>query len=534
MTATQNVVLDIRGLTGRYGGVTAVNDLTMRVDPGETLGVIGPNGAGKSTLVGLISGAVATSSGTIHLGAADITRLSAPIRTRLGVGRTFQIPRPFGQMTVLENLLLAARHAHGGTGERMSSRRRCGEILDRTGLSQVAHTPAGALPLLRRKRLELARALALRPRLLLLDEIGAGLVEHETAQLIGLIRELRHDVEAMLIVEHVMDVITECCDRTVVLDFGKLIAAGPTCEVLSDPEVTAVYLGTSSAHRRPTSPTTEPAETRTPPPLPAAHAPPDGPRDATPLLDIRDVHVAYGGVRALRGVSVQVRAGEVVALLGANGAGKSTLARAVSALVPLSSGSMTFSGQRIDRMPPDRVAALGVAHCLEGRRIFGRLSVEENLVLAGNGSKRADIAARLATTYQVFPGLAKQRADPGTSLSGGQQQMLSIGRALMSRPSLIIFDEISLGLAPVAVDRLYEALVAIRDSGVAMLLVEQNLERGLSLADRAYVMANGEVALTGTAEAVRGDPALRALYVGESGREVNFTHHDHQRDGSIP
>ena len=260
---------------------------------------------------------------------------------------------------------------------------------------------------------------------------------------------------------------------------------------------------------------------------------PAGQPDARPLLDIQDAHAAYGGVRALRGVSIHVGGGEVVALLGANGAGKSTLVRAISALVPLSSGTIEFRGQRIDRMPAERIAGLGLAHCMEGRRIFGRLSVEENLVLAAGTVSRTEVAARLDSIYQVFPDLAKQRDHPGTSLSGGQQQMLSIGRAIMSGPSLIIFDEISLGLAPVAVDRLYEALVDIRDTAVAMLLVEQNLERGLSLADRAYVLANGEVALTGTAEVVRRDPALRALYVGDSGRDANLIQNDHRNDGSV-
>jgi ABC-type branched-subunit amino acid transport system ATPase component len=517
-------VLDVRDLTGRFGGVTAVDMVSMQVHVGQTVGVIGPNGAGKSTLVGLVSGAVPSAGGSIRLDGADITRLSAPLRTRLGVGRTFQIPRPFARLTVLENLLVAARHARATTRQRTASHRRCVEILERTGLTQVAHTPAGALPLLRRKRLELARALALRPRLLLLDEIGAGLIEHEMAELIALIRQLRNDVAAMVIVEHVMEVITSCCDHTIVLDFGKLVASGSTSQVLADPGVAASYLGTGPAH-----PQAAPAG---PEPVPVASSTSAGPPEVAPLLDIRDVHVSYGGVRALRGVSLHVGRGEVVALLGANGAGKSTLARAVSALVPLSAGTIRLDGTRIDRLPPDRIAPLGLAHCLEGRRIFGRLSVEENLILAAAGAGRAEIADRLARTYAVFPGLAQQRGQPGTALSGGQQQMLSIGRALMSAPSLIIFDELSLGLAPVAVDRLYEALAAIRGTGVAMLLVEQNLERGLTLADRAYVLANGVVALTGTADEVRRHPTLRALYVGESCLDHNAI--DHRRNGRTP
>jgi branched-chain amino acid transport system ATP-binding protein len=497
-------LLDVRGLTRRFGGVTAVDGVDLSVAPGETLGVIGPNGAGKSTLIGLVSGVLTPSAGRIHVAGTDVTRFDAPARTRLGIGRTYQIPRPFGGMTVLENLLIAGRHAPGP--ERLAAtRRRCLSILDRAGLAEVAGVTAGTLPLLRRKRLELARALALRPRLLLLDEIGAGLVEHETAELIELIRQLRTEVEAMVIVEHVMEVITACCDRVVVLDFGRTVASGPTREVLSDEAVAAVYLGTASR-------TTTAA-------APAAMVEPARRSDPTPLLAVHDVHVAYGGVRALRGVTLRVGRGEVVALLGANGAGKTTLAKAISAAVPLAAGRIEFAGRRIDTMPTDRIAPLGIAHCMEGRRILGTLSVEENLVLPTGGVPRATVAARLAATYEIFPALAQNRTRPGTALSGGQQQMLAIGRALMSDPTAVIFDEISLGLAPIAVDRLYEALQAIRARGVAMLLIEQNLQRGLSLADRAYVLVDGRVALDGTPDDIRNHPALHSLYLGEAGTE---------------
>jgi branched-chain amino acid transport system ATP-binding protein len=526
MTATPagTPVLEVRGLTRRFGGVTAVDALSMSVGAGETLGVIGPNGAGKTTLISLISGALPASAGSVHLLGTDITRLGPARRSRLGIGRTYQVPRPFGRMTVMENLLLAARHAGGRQRLHPASHRRCAQILERTGLQSFERTPAGQLPLLRRKRLELARALAARPRLLLLDEIGAGLVKHEIAELTGLIRDLRGEVDAMLVVEHVMDIVTACCERTLVLDFGRVVTAGPTSTVLRDPTVGAVYLGTASAHPGEAARPAQPGDAQ-PAPGPVAGEAQPAPglvRDAAAraLLEVRDVHVAYGGVRALRGVSLELGPGEVVALLGANGAGKTTLARAVSGAVPVGSGAIRLGGRRIDGLPPERVAASGVTHCLEGRRIFGGLTVRENLMLAADGASRADMAARLDAAYQLFPALAARRNDPGTQLSGGQQQMLAIGRALMARPRLVILDEVSLGLAPLAVDRLYDALRAIRDSGVAMLLVEQNLERGLSLADRAYVLADGRIALSGSPADIRRHPALRSLYVGESGGDV--------------
>jgi ABC-type branched-subunit amino acid transport system ATPase component len=493
--------LRVATLSRRFGGVAALDGVDLEVRAGEALGVIGPNGAGKSTFINLISGALAPSSGRIELFGEDITAYSADARTRRGIGRTHQIPRPFARMSVWENLALAARHARG-THDVADVRRRCRDILERTGLADVAERPAGALPLLRRKRLELARALALRPRLLLLDEIGAGLIESETRALIELIRSIRTEVEAVVLIEHVMEVITACCERTAVLASGRLLVVGDTRQVLANPEVAAVYLGTTDAE---SAPGAQPA------PRPAA--PPAA--DAPALLEVRAATVNYGGVRALRGVDLLVRAGEVVALLGANGAGKTTLARAISGAVPLGAGSIRFDGRTIGGLAPERITALGIGHCMEGRRIFASLDVEENLLLAVPPAARGEAPARLQEIYAMFPVLQEHRRRPGTALSGGQQQMLAIGRALMSRPKLLILDEVSLGLAPIAVGQLYESLARIRATGVAMLIVEQNIYRGLQLADRACVLAHGSIRLSGRPEAIRDSRELRELYVGE-------------------
>jgi ABC-type branched-subunit amino acid transport system ATPase component len=212
-----------------------------------------------------------------------------------------------------------------------------------------------------------------------------------------------------------------------------------------------------------------------------------------------------------------VRRGEIVTLLGANGAGKTTAARAISGMVPLAAGAVWYRGERVDGRRPDQIAGRGMAHCLEGRHIFADLSVRENLELGGRTtSDRAERRGRLAAVYELFPALAQRGKLSGGLLSGGQQQMLAIGRALMAAPDLVIFDEISLGLAPVVVDRLYDALASVNRSGVAMLVIEQNVERGLALADRAYVLEKGRVALTGPPAAIRHDPRLLALYVGEA------------------
>jgi branched-chain amino acid transport system ATP-binding protein len=298
-------------------------------------------------------------------------------------------------------------------------------------------------------------------------------------------------------------VIQACCDRVAVLDWGRKLLEGTPQEVLRDPEVVAVYLGTSATRERVDTPRAAAA--------PAA----DGP-EAGALLRLERVAVRYGAVRALQDVSLEVRRGEIVTLLGANGAGKTTTARAISGTVRLSAGAVRYHGERIDGWRPDQVAGRGVAHCMEGRRIFADLSVEENLELGGRAAGRSERRARLDGVYELFPQLAERRGLSGGLLSGGQQQMLAIGRVLMAAPELVIFDEISLGLAPVVVDRLYEALAAINRRGVAMLVIEQNVERGLALADRAYVLERGRVALSGEPGAIRDDPRLLALYVGEA------------------
>jgi branched-chain amino acid transport system ATP-binding protein len=477
-----------------YGGVRAVDGVDMELRRGEVLGMVGPNGAGKSTLIGLLSGAI-SGDGTVELFGEDVTAAGARQRARRGIGRTHQVPRPFGQMSVMENLLVA--HLHGAKGSGRAARAECERILARCGLLDFAHVRASDLGLLRLKRLELARALAVRPRILLLDEIGAGLVESELTELIELIRALSHEVDAILIVEHVIDVIRECCDRLIVIDGGKLLVGGNPDEVLRDPQVAAVYLGTSGGEEiRRTA---------------------GGRRSARPLLEVKAVAAGYGAFRALHDVSLTVGQGEVLALLGANGAGKTTTARSISGMLPVSNGEIWLDGQRISGHRPHDIVRLGVAHCMEGRKIFGDLTVEENLLLGARAARSArERQRRLDSVYDVFETLRERRGNSGSALSGGQQQMLAIGRALMADPRLIIFDEISLGLAPITVDRLYETLVEINGRGVAMIIIEQNVERGLALADHVAVLEKGRVALTGEPADIRADDRLLSLYVGEA------------------
>jgi branched-chain amino acid transport system ATP-binding protein len=234
------------------------------------------------------------------------------------------------------------------------------------------------------------------------------------------------------------------------------------------------------------------------------------------LLAIDDLRVSYGAVSALKSITLSVAPGEVVALLGANGAGKSTTLRTISGLSRPRSGSIRFLGERIDNLPPARIVRTGIAHCPEGRRVFGSLSVGENLRLgAATRPDQGGIAEDRERMFQLFPILRERMHQPAGTLSGGEQQMLALARSLMARPKLVLLDEPSLGLAPIVVQSIFRTLAELKAAGVAMLLVEQSISLALSVADRAYVLRTGEVSLAGTAESLKADyERVAAAYLG--------------------
>jgi branched-chain amino acid transport system ATP-binding protein len=512
-------LLKVTGLTKRYSGVVAVDQLDLELRNGEICGVIGPNGAGKSTLVGLLGGALKASAGRISFEGRDITGLPAPERARLGIGRTYQIPRPFLDMSVEENLQVA-QFSLAALAPAGLVRSECRDLLERTGLADVARLRARALPLLRRKRLEVARALALKPKLLLLDEVGAGLIESELTDLIALIRSLASGERAIIVIEHVIRVVKECCARLVVLNFGRKLAAGPTAEVLASDDVAAVYLGTAHAAAASVSAAVStglkpPAFANGEDAARSALAKPPTAR-AQPLLELSGISAGYGLARVLSGIDFAVSRGEAVAVLGTNGAGKTTLANVITGAIKPTAGRVCLGGDDVTGLPAHLIAARGIAHCMEGRRIFDTLSIEENLLIAARAATVAERKRRLDEIFNLFPVLGERRNVPGTSISGGQQQMLAIGRALMAKPLLVIFDEISLGLAPVIIDRIYEALARLRDSGLTMIVIEQDVDRALAVASEAYVLERGAFALAGRSAAIRTDERLRHLYIGEA------------------
>jgi branched-chain amino acid transport system ATP-binding protein len=233
------------------------------------------------------------------------------------------------------------------------------------------------------------------------------------------------------------------------------------------------------------------------------------------MLIVEALECRYGKVAALRGLSLEVRKGELVSLIGANGAGKTTTLKAISGVLRPAAGKVSFEGEDITQASARRILALGIAHCPEGRRVFPYMSVRENLEMGCYLRRdRAGIEADLARLFERFPILAERRAQAAGTLSGGEQQMLAISRALMSRPKLVLFDEPSLGLAPNIVERTFDIIRGIRAEGVTVVMVEQNAAAALELSDRAYVLEQGRVALSGSGQALLGDPHVQKAYLG--------------------
>jgi len=237
--------------------------------------------------------------------------------------------------------------------------------------------------------------------------------------------------------------------------------------------------------------------------------------DSQPMLSVNDIHVYYGNIAALKGLSFHVEQGEIVTLLGSNGAGKSTTLRTVSGLLRPRKGGVSFQGRRVDSMQAHEVVGLGIAQAPEGRRIFARMTVAENLDLgAYSRTDKAAIAEDLERVLELFPRLRERIGQKAGTMSGGEQQMLAVGRAMMARPKLLLLDEPSMGLAPVLVDLIFDTIVRIREQGTTVLLVEQNALAALRVADRAYVLESGALKLSGPAAELSKNPEVIAAYLG--------------------
>ncbi|WP_460062280.1 ATP-binding cassette domain-containing protein [Streptomyces sp. YKOK-I1] len=464
-------LLRLEHVSVSYGGLKALEDASLSVRQDEILAVIGPNGAGKTTLLNVLSGLTGTGrvSGTADFAGRPLLRARATARRRLGIGRTFQHAEVFSELTVAENVLCTRRRI------RARDRDAVARLLHSVGLADVADRRPTELPFGLQKRLDLARAMAERPRLLILDEPFGGLDAGERELLAEHIRRLNADGTAVIVIDHVLDDLFSVAHRVLAFDFGRTIGDGTPDTVLQDPKVRSSYLGTVGDRAR----------------LPAAV----GERS---LIRLRGAGHSYGGVVALRDVDLDVREGSVLGVAGANGAGKSTLA------------GILHGSLRPGHGAREPVGAVRTSLAPEGRGLFRTLSLRENLEVAAYAAGITGSALReqLEQTVQWLPVRLRDRMSaPAAGLSGGEQQMLAIARALIVRPDVLIVDEPALGLAPALVDEVYDRLVGLTHDGLTVVLLEQSLSRAMAVCHEVAVLHEGVVAAQGRP----GDPQFAAL-----------------------
>ncbi|ACB80131.1 ABC transporter related [Methylorubrum populi BJ001] len=495
---SEGAPLAVEGLGIAFGGIKAAEGVAFEARPGAITSVIGPNGAGKTTVLNMISGFYRPSAGTIRLGERELGGRPAHAIARAGIARTYQTTRLFGSLSVVENVILA--RAPGRLLRRAQARDReaAAALLAFVGYAGALDRPAAELPHVDRRLVEIARALAGSPQVLLLDEPAAGLARAETDRLGVLLRRIAACGIAVILVEHDMPLVMGVSDRILVMDAGRPIARGTPAEVRRDPAVLRAYLGAAETPARPRS------------------APWSGPADA--VLAAHGLSAGYGAAPVLDRLALAVRPGETVALLGSNGAGKSTAMRALAGLLRPVEGSVVLADAPIAALPAHRIARLGLALVPEGRQVFPELTVVENIRLgawsrSGSRSGRVD-PAEVEALLDRFPRLRERAGSRAGLLSGGEQQMLAIARGMMARPRILLLDEPSLGLAPAIINSLYATVAELRDQGITILIVDQMAALALTVADRGYVLEQGRVAASGTAAELKADAALEAAYLG--------------------
>ncbi len=482
----------------RFGGVQAAQKVSLQAPPGSITSIIGPNGAGKTTVLNMISGFYAPDEGQIELGQPLAGQPAWKI-ARAGIARTYQTTQLFGEMSVLENLLAAMQGGRLGHPFRLpdaQQRSLALQLLTLVGYRGSVNASAEDLPHVDRRLVEIARALATCPAVLLLDEPAAGLGRQDTDQLITLFRTLAGFGIAVILVEHDMPLVMAVSQQLLVLDAGRPIAWGAPEIVRENPQVIAAYLGGTNYQ------------------APPRNEPWNGSRDA--MLYVKDLVIDYGAAPVVEKVNFVVNPGELIAILGANGAGKSSILQCLAGLHRPAGGNILLDDEYIGHLDASEIAARGLALVPEGRQVFPYLSVRDNLLLGGYSRRETfDADAEIEAILRRFPRLRDRIDSQAGLLSGGEQQMVAVGRGLMAKPKILLLDEPSLGLSPAMVGELYNALAALRDEGVTLLLVDQMANLALQVADRAYLLETGRIVKSGSAEQLRSDPELAAAYLGE-------------------
>ena len=516
------VLLQVSNVSRRFGGLQALDGVSFDVRRGEILALIGPNGAGKSTMLNVISGFIAPDQGEVVFKGERIDRLAPPQVSLRGLVRTFQTAEVLRSLTVCENVMAAGVPRSGSgilDGLLGRSRRAAGALREKAleqlavvGMTHLADVPATQLTAGQQRLLAAARALATGAELLILDEPAAGLNTVEKNTLVEVVLRIRERGTTVVFVEHDLGFVGQLAERMVVLDHGRMIARGLPEAVRSNLAVVDAYLGNTDVAAAPRSA--------------ALHV------TATVLVSLESVSVRYDSLSALASVSLEVRRGEIVALIGANGAGKSTLLKAIAGVVPLHGGAVRFDGADLAPVAMESRTALGIGLAPEGRALFPALTVRDNLLLgryaqvrrAGllhmlrpHGQAARDMREALDEVLRFFPRLNERIDQQAGTLSGGEGQMLAIARALMGRPRLLMLDEPSFGLAPQAAREILESLPRLAELGIAVLMVEQNARSALQVADRAYILVNGQLVAQGRSRDLLQSRDITQAYLGWGG-----------------
>ncbi len=488
-------LLACKGVTKRFGGFTAVDGVDLAIEDRKLHALIGPNGAGKTTLFNLISGMFAPDHGTVALAGQPIGGLSPEGVMAHGLARSFQITSLFPSLTVWEHLRLGVQARSPSRFHLLRRASALAAVNDETrelvrflGLEGVEDVAVSSLSYGGQRLVEIGVALAARPRALLLDEPLVGLAAAERERITELIRGLTRHM-AVLLVEHDIDRVFAIADKITVMNEGKVLVEGDADTVRTHPEVQRVYIGGGKPHAAAREPGREAA--------------------GAPILRVEGINTFYGKSHILHDVSLEVRAKEVVALLGRNGAGKSSTLKSILGIVAPRSGSVELEGRTVGGMSPEQIARLGVGLVPQGRRLFSGLTVDENLRLGAlSRSGGSGVRWERERIYTYFPRIREKLTTKADQLSGGEQQMVAIARALSGNVRILLLDEPFEGLSPAMVDEVFKSLDGLRKE-ISILIIEHHLDLVLSLADRAVVLDRGRVSHTGPAGPLLTDLEFR-------------------------
>jgi branched-chain amino acid transport system ATP-binding protein/branched-chain amino acid transport system permease protein len=480
------LALEVRGISKKFGGIRAVTNASLAIGAGQIHALIGPNGAGKTTLFNLVSGLYAPDHGTVQLNGRNIDALAANDICRQGIARSFQITNLFRNLSIYENLRLSlqARHpAYFNIWRDVDSypeiHTETAELVRFLGLEGIEGIEGGDLSYGGQRLVDLGIALGSKPQVLLLDEPLAGLAAAERDRVSNLVKNVAANIP-VLIVEHDIDRVLGFSHRVTVMNQGEVLMAGTPEDVRTDRRVQEIYTGTGT------------------PPVTGRVA--DKARDVQ-LLRAEGVNTFYGKSHILDNVSLDVREGEIIALLGRNGAGKSTFLKTIAGLVPSAAGTIEFQGQNIAGLPAPDIARSGVGYVPQGRGLFAGMTVAENLAL-GRLARKTDgsngVVWDQEQIFAYFPRLKERMDVPADYLSGGEQQMAAVARALSGNVKLLLLDEPFEGLAPSVIGELFRVFDQLRKHA-SIVIVEHNLDLVLALADRVFVLERGTVFHTGPA-----------------------------------